>query len=50
MKKWKVWYTDKFGDTAKCWVYADTPEEAKAEVMHEYWDVDTIDCVAELKD
>jgi hypothetical protein len=48
MKKWKVSYLDKHDDLTNVWVYANSKEDAKQEVMHEYWDVEEIICVTPL--
>jgi uncharacterized protein YabE (DUF348 family) len=42
MKKWTICYADKHGDTSKVWTYAETKEDAIADVKSEYWDIKDI--------
>lgn len=48
-KKYLVCYTTNTDhDSCKVWVYANNPEDAKAQAYSEYWDIDYIDFVREL--
>lgn len=49
MKKWIVCYEDKSGDTSKVWLYANSADEAAEEAKREYWDIEEILYVKEMK-
>lgn len=42
LEKYYVTYNTKSGDSCTVWVMALSESDAKVEVIHEYWDVDTI--------
>jgi len=48
MKKYLVRFTTKGGDYDKEWCYANSKEEAADEIMHEHWNIESIDSVEKL--
>jgi hypothetical protein len=48
MPKYLVRFTTKDGDYDKEWTYANSPEEAADEIMHDHWNIEEIDSVEEL--
>lgn len=49
MKKYKVWYRTEDGDCSKAWTYANDKNDAKERIKREYWDVENIIDVEEMK-
>lgn len=49
MKKYKVWYRTEDGDCSKVWTKAANKKEAIEYVKREYWDVESIIDVEEMK-
>lgn len=45
MNKYVVYFTTTDGDYDKEWCYADSPEEAADEILHDHWDIAHIDMV-----
>lgn len=42
MKRFTVYYHDKYGDLSHVWVEAENREDAIFQVKHEYWDCEEI--------
>lgn len=42
MHKYIIRYTDKEGDLTKVWVEASSVQDAKQQVLREYWDINNI--------
>ena len=49
MKQWKVVYETRDGDTTAVWTYANNEDQAIDEVQDEYWDIEEIISVQEMK-
>ena len=49
MKKYVVYFTTKSGDYDKEWCHAETKEKAADTIMHEHWNIASIDSVQELR-
>lgn len=49
MKKYLVRFTTKSGDYDKEWCYANSKQEAADNIRDEYWNIQSINLVEELK-